>query len=235
MSLFCYATFDEYGRCLTIIRSAIELDLPHTVENRTKPEDIYLNNGEVFLRKQITISVDRDYCIADGIDSPIVSGLPDGGILLANHIVNGATTSKIVGAMMIEATGEYRSNEICVMFEPLEAIAARFLVKVDEAAGIARKRHVTNIPGQQAIYAAKRAEAEAWLERAPGNYPYLAAEAVTTEYDDMDALARTILARAMETDQALASIEALRMGAKQAISTATDAATICAAANITWP
>lgn len=229
---YTYAIFDQYGHCKNVMRSNVPLNLPYSVENGTKPEDIYYDGESVAERRRITLTVNRDYFINDGIDGPIIIGLPSDGRLMVNNIVDGSTTSDISGAMMIEAVGKYRSNPICVVFEPLEQIAARFIKQVDREAGVARARYMTSIPGQQFIYAKKEAEARAYLNSEPGDYPFLTAEAGRGSMND---LAHAILARARATETALASIEVLRIGAKQAISTATDAATILAAADITWP
>lgn len=232
MSEYAYAMFDENGRCTNIVQTVIELDMPHSVIPGTKPEDIYLSDGEINVRKQITIAVDREHYVCDGIDQPIIIGLPDDAVLLSNNVLNGSRGSKLPGVVMFETTGEYRSNMVSVMFAPLEDIASVFAAKVDQAAGVARGQIMTTIPGQQIIYAKKEAEALAWLNREPGEYAFLTAEAGEGSMDD---LATAILARVRATEAALASIEALRMGAKQAISNATDAAAIIAAADITWP
>lgn len=224
-----YATFDQYGRCVSVIRSAVPLELPHEVERGTKPEDVYIEDGVISLRKQIILTVDRDHFVADGQDGPVIDGLPDDATLMVNNEVAAITTSKQPGAMMMETVGEYRSNLVCIMFLPLDELRAKYATDADKRAGEAREQYLTTLPGQANVYAAKEAEAAAWLERAPGNYPYLAAEADSTEYDDMDRLARQIIDRAGECRAGLARIEGLRMSAKQAISTATDVPTMIAA------
>lgn len=229
MTDYTYATFDQYGRCATVLRSAVPLELPHEVERGTKPEHIYIEDGVISLRKQITLSVDRDHFIADGNDGPIIAGLPDDATLMVNNEVAAITTSRQPGAMMLETIGEYRSNLVCIMFLPLDELRAKYTAEADKRAGEAREQYLTALPGQANVYAAKEAEAIAWLNRAPGEYPYLAAEADSTEYDDMDRLARLIIERADACRAGLAQIEGLRMSAKQAISTATDVPTMIAA------
>lgn len=53
------------------------------------------------------------------------------------------------------------------------------VARINTAAGTVRRRYVTDIPGQEALYLLKEAEARAWLAEAepdPVQYPLIAAE-----------------------------------------------------------
>lgn len=221
MTEYNYATFDENGRCLSIMSSPIEMDLPYPVTQGTKSEDVYLDGDEVYMRKRVIIDVDRDHFIADGTDGPIVTGMPPDAKLTVDNI-----TTDIPGMIMIETAGEYQSNMIAIMFLPLDDMRAKYCADVDRAAGEARGAYLTTLPGQAAIYAEKEAEARAYL--AAGDLdtmgPYL-----TAEPGDPIEAAQRIIARAEQCRAGLAAIEGLRMSAKQTIATATDVPTMIAA------
>jgi hypothetical protein len=94
---------------------------------------------------------------------------------------------------------------------------------VNAAMGQARLSLMTDIPGQTAIYAAKEAEARAWLAMQAVNLdacPFLAAEALATGHPPRD-IAALWLRRAFETNTALAEIEGRRTTLFQQINTAT--------------
>ena len=225
MTDYSYAIFDAYGRA-TVMRSAIPLELEHEVPRGTKPEDIYFDGEAVSLRKQITVTVDRDHFLADGQDGPTFGGVPDDAALTMNNRLTRDFTSHEPGAALVEAFGEYRSNIIGIVFLPLDELRAKYAADVDQRAGEARGEYLTALPGQASVYAAKEAEARAYL--AAGDLdtmgPYL-----TAEPGDPIEAAQRIVQRADECRTGLAHIEGLRMSAKQTIATATDVPTMIAA------
>lgn len=219
---YSYATFDQNGRCVTIMRSMVSLDLPNCLKRRATPDDIYMSpGGRIMPRKQITISVDREFILPDGQDTVKLTGVPKDAILIVSGQVGGPLTMSEPGAMLIETTGKYRSNLIGVAALPLEALQERFRADVDRMAGEARAAYVTDVPGQAEIYRMKEAEARAFQSDPLGNYPLLGNDPATE--------AAAVIARADECRAALADIEAKRMSTKRAISEATDVPAILAA------
>ncbi len=94
------------------------------------------------------------------------------------------------------------------------------LVAIDTAAGQARSRYTTNEPGQEALYAIKRSEAEKKLGgMMTGGTPYLDAEAKALSMTTRE-LAKIVKARAQHNDAAYIAIERVRMPAKIAIRAA---------------
>lgn len=115
--------------------------------------------------------------------------------------------------------------------DPLARLRWHALRRIDAAAGEARLRYITDVPGQQAVYMVKLEEARALLA-APASTPgpHLVAEAsvrgttpaaVATLVDGLASVWTGVLSPA---------IEAARMSGKLAVEAATDAAGIQAAA-----
>ncbi len=119
-------------------------------------------------------------------------------------------------------------------FDPLPALKADAVARVDRAAGAARARYITTTPGQEAVYALKREQAAAY--QAAGypadttGYPLIAAESAATGVTPTQA-ADTILATAAQWIALAAAIEQLRQGAKAAIAVDVDAVTVAAEAD----
>jgi hypothetical protein len=97
---------------------------------------------------------------------------------------------------------------------------------IDTAAGEARRRYITDVPGQQAVYMTKLAEAEAYLGAFVGGSPtasagpYIAAEA-TARGITAQAMAEIVVDLAEEWNGVVGpAIEAARMAGKVAVSAA---------------
>jgi hypothetical protein len=112
----------------------------------------------------------------------------------------------------------------------------RALTAIDAAAGAARKRYITDVPGQQAVYLVKLQEAEAYLIAHAANAeapvpPYIAAEATALGQSAI-AVATNVAALASFWNGTVGpSIEGARLGGKAAVAGATgadEAATIAA-------
>ena len=105
-------------------------------------------------------------------------------------------------------------------FEDTEAARAHYLRRVDEIAGSVRARHVTDLPGQSAVYEYKRTDAERFKADDepddPDAYPWVAAEADALD-DTMSEAADTILGRANTIWTAAIDLERERMKAKYAV------------------
>lgn len=229
MTDYNYATFDKFGRCLTITSAAIPLDMPYEVPKGTKPEDIYLHRDEILPRQQVVITVDRNYFLADGKDTPALSGIPSDAVLVINNGATRKLTAVSPCSMVIETAAKYKCEPVNIAFLELSQLRDKYIAEVEQLAAKAREQFVTLLPGQDTIYAAKEAEAIAWLKREQGKYPYLTAEASSAEVNDMDRLARTIIERADTSRAGLAKIESLRVKAKQVITAAIDVPTMVAA------
>lgn len=107
-------------------------------------------------------------------------------------------------------------------------------IAIDREAGAARLRYITDVPGQQAVYQAKAAEARAYLaavaaEAALPSTPHLTAEAAATG-STVAVLAGVVAATAdLWLGTRSPSIEAARMAGKAAVSAAQDSAAVAAA------
>ncbi len=102
--------------------------------------------------------------------------------------------------------------------------------QVDAAAGRARARYITVVPGQSETYTAKALEAERYIaDGAPTDltgYPLISAEMAAFGYTSGTQAANAILAMRAQWLQVGAQIERIRLKAKRDIDAATDVATI---------
>lgn len=97
-----------------------------------------------------------------------------------------------------------------------EVQAARLeaVERINTAAGIVRRRYVTDIPGQEALYMMKEAEARAWVASAdpdPALFPLIEAEIGITG-TDAGQVAQVYLNLAGIYVQAAAQLETARLG-----------------------
>lgn len=102
--------------------------------------------------------------------------------------------------------------------------------EIDKAAGAARSRYLTIVPGQDATYSAKYADAKAFILAAYpdaqiANYPWVKAEAAATGKTNAQAADSIKLTGDMWNVNLGPSIENLRIGGKQDL-TATTVTTI---------
>lgn len=107
----------------------------------------------------------------------------------------------------------------------LEQAKIDYQAKVDTAAGEARLRYLTSIPGQDATYGAKLADAEKFMDHGYpewdiDSYPWLAGEVRTYGKSPTDA-AEDIMGKAHQWVQVGVLIEEVRLKAKRAIRDAT--------------
>lgn len=108
--------------------------------------------------------------------------------------------------------------------------------RIDAQAGAVRLRFISDSPGQALTYQRKEAEARAWVadpETPMASLPFLAAEVAATEADAA-ACAATIIAAADAWAQVGSTIEGCRIAAKRAVSAATNASDMAAAAIVDW-
>jgi hypothetical protein len=115
----------------------------------------------------------------------------------------------------------------------LELIKALATGHVDRAAEAFRLRFVSDGAGQMLTYQYKAAEAAAYLADASASVPFLNAEAEARAMTVVD-LASEVTARVALWTVIGSRIEALRMGAKSAIMSATNLAEISTAMAIEW-
>lgn len=84
--------------------------------------------------------------------------------------------------------------------DPLEALVARALILIDEAAGEARLRYITAVPGQEVTYFTKAQQAREWLANPtlePGAYLQAEADALQLTIQEAATLVVTIADRWM--------------------------------------
>lgn len=118
----------------------------------------------------------------------------------------------------------------------LVELERRLLARIDRAAETVRGYFITNTESQAAVYMAKEAEALALQANpalAEGATPHLSLEAARLGSSRAECGA-VILAKAAEWRAASAAIEALRLGAKDAVRAAATEAAKRAAADIDW-
>lgn len=100
-----------------------------------------------------------------------------------------------------------------------DAIENAFLA-IDTEAGIARKRYITDAPGQDAVYLEKCKQAKAYIENNSIDqslYGYILAEADAIGATTIS-LAISVLAKASAWENVSMLIEARRIGAKHSIT-----------------
>jgi hypothetical protein len=100
--------------------------------------------------------------------------------------------------------------------------------QIDQAAGEARRRHVTDLPGQEGVYLTKLAQAQdyaaAYAADAQAPVPaYIAAEADALGETAITVAGNVIDAATAWNTQAGPAIEAARIGGKAAVLAATGA------------
>ena len=110
----------------------------------------------------------------------------------------------------------------------LAALRDQALAEIDSAAGDARGRYITTVPGQETTPAEKEKEARAHADGASGPFPFLEAEAAELN-SSVAALAAEMIATAEAWRPLGVAIEAKRRAGKVAVSAAADAAAIQAA------
>lgn len=118
---------------------------------------------------------------------------------------------------------------------PLEQVQAQALAQIDQAAGAARLRYITEVPGQQAVYLSKEAQARQFKAAgypADAVPPYVAAEVQAMgEGVTPQQAADAILAVAERWQVVLSPrIELERLKGKRAVQAATTAAAALGAA-----
>ena len=115
----------------------------------------------------------------------------------------------------------------------LERRRAETMETIKAAVSDLRMKFITPLPGQDAIYLSKEAEAKAYLAADPeparlAEYPFLAAEAGITAPDPR-ALAETWVTNAVAWRAVATQIEAIRMAATKAVAAAQSEADLAAA------
>lgn len=113
---------------------------------------------------------------------------------------------------------------------PLERVKARAVARVNAAVDAARTRYITDLPGQDAIYAEKRLEALSYITQEPAqiteyDYPFLTNELGVTAPTAYE-LSQLWLNLADMWKPLAARIEGVRLGAIYQIETAPDAAAV---------
>lgn len=105
--------------------------------------------------------------------------------------------------------------------------------QIDARAGAFRCRFITVVPGQEMTYLRKEAEARDVLAGGHGPWPMLEATAAALDQPIAE-LAQEIVKRSDDWTALGAGIEALRLGAKAAVTAAADAETKRIAAEVDW-
>ena len=102
--------------------------------------------------------------------------------------------------------------------------------EIDRAAGEARLRYITDIPGQEAVYTQKMEQARAFLLVPLGTVPpYIAAEATATARTAQQAASDIMAVAGSWNDTLSPAIEQARIGGKRQVSLATTEAAIALA------
>jgi hypothetical protein len=110
------------------------------------------------------------------------------------------------------------------LLAPVADLKTDLLVKIDKCVSKVRLKYITDLPGQQAVYDAKLAEAETFLTggKLP-SFPWLEQEVKATG-NTMEQVAVKIVTAADICKQANIAIEGARQTAKVAIASAKTAA-----------
>lgn len=113
------------------------------------------------------------------------------------------------------------------MANPVTSARWYALRDIDDAAGMARLRFITDVAGQQAVYMVKLQQAQAYAEavaldaQAPAP-PYIAAEASATGETPGQVTAAILALAAVWNEQVGPAIEGARMGGKAAVGAVAD-------------
>jgi hypothetical protein len=115
----------------------------------------------------------------------------------------------------------------------LAEIKASAKSEIDSAAGAARKRYITSVAGQDAVYLVKAQEAEAYVAAGyTGDVPpHLAAEAAAIGQTPQYVADLVLGTRAAWLSTLSPAIEGARIGGKAAVNAASDAAGVQSALN----
>lgn len=101
---------------------------------------------------------------------------------------------------------------------------------IDAEAGRARLRYITDVPGQQAVYAVKLREARDWLAVPVGNPgPHLAAISAAMSSTPSSVAQDIVAANVAWAENVSPSIEAARLAGKAAVTAAATIAAACTA------
>ena len=131
---------------------------------------------------------------------------------------------RVVDAPSYSFDGTQGIETIIVQDRPLADVQIEALVAIDDAAGRARTRYITDVPGQAATYLLKAQQADAY--KATGypvdltEFPMIAAEMASSGMSGMDS-ANYIIATRDQWVVLAAEIEKQRLTGKIAISNAT--------------
>lgn len=118
-----------------------------------------------------------------------------------------------------------------------EQLRQTAIARINMEAGACRAKYMTAIPGQEATYLMKEAEAKAYfaaVDPQPTDYPILQAEAESCGMS-LAEVAALVQGTASSWKVLAAQIEGLRRGGIVAVETATTEAAIQQALAITWP
>jgi hypothetical protein len=122
------------------------------------------------------------------------------------------------------------------VMEDLSEVKSKLHASIDKRAGEVRLLFITDAPGQDMVYQQKRREAEAYLANPsidPQEIPHIAAEA-TAQGVSLSDKATEIIGQSSMWATVSAVIEARRLTAKSAVTSATSCAQAQAAANVDW-
>lgn len=141
-------------------------------------------------------------------------------------------------AMMLDGQGDPASQSFAdgVWADDPAKIDPPIHAKIDAEAGAVRLRYITDVPGQQLLYAHKESEARAYLAATDpdiADYPLIGADVQVTGATAAE-VAQEIIGTAEAWTKIAALIEVARLGAKQAVSAAATREEKLAAAVVDW-
>lgn len=173
----------------------------------------------------------RYYLVTDA-DGPSQVGVPDGqGLGDLGYGGDAAAGAVEIEEALREAPHALADGSATVDWRPLDA---ELHARIDASAGAFRGRFITDVAGQMATYLDKEKEARAWSEEAdPALFPYLRTEAEVRGIGIAEQAALVIDAADRLRGLGVL-VEALRMGAKRAVTAAATEAEKRAAAAVDW-
>lgn len=135
------------------------------------------------------------------------------------------------------AEWEASGNMVPAFTPPLLSVKSVLMAQIDSEAEACRLRYITGGAGQAMTYQQKATEAADCLAQSnpqPDDFPLLAAEIGITA-ETLLVVARVVFDAHQGWRQVGATIEALRLSAKQTVAAAETAADALSAAQIDWP
>lgn len=158
--------------------------------------------------------------------------LPADAVPITTETYN-SVHAQLATGMVLSADSSGNPVAVAPPSIPLATLQSNACNQIDAAAGQVRGKYTTQVPGQNEVYQLKLNEAQAYQKATSPvatDYPHLNAEATQTN-TPIATVAQNVINTYNQWLPISAKIEGYRLGGKQAVNAATDAAGVQAALN----